>query len=105
VLIGETDRSLLNLSEPSLPALCECGQLQISSQDHHFAQRYEWDDVLSREAKRATRTGTRGQGGAKQDDELDIDQAFNLRLSDAPLGQDGPCAPTRLLEIGPSHVL
>ena len=76
-----------------------------AAKDHHLAQRYEWDDFLSREAKRATRTGTRGKGGAKQDDELDIDQAFNLHLSDAPLVQDGPCAPTRLLEIGSFHVL
>ena len=71
----------------------------------HHSHRFEWDEFLVSEAKRATRTGTRGPGGAKQDDELDIDEAFNLHLGENALVQDGPCAPTRLLEIGSFHGL
>ena len=75
------------------------------AKDKHLEARYPWTEFLTREVKRATRSGNRGRGARKQDDEIDIDAAFALNIGDEPLVPQGPIGFSRALEVGSFHLL
>ena len=52
------------------------GNLIGAAKDKHLDAQHPWTEFLIREAKRATRSGVRGRGAARQDEEIDIDAAF-----------------------------
>ena len=45
----------------------------VAAKDKQLEAQHYWSEFLARESKRATRLDTRGRGGARQDEELDID--------------------------------
>jgi len=81
------------------------GNLISVAKDRHLDARFPWDEFLTREVRRATRSGTRGRGAAKQDDEIDIDAAFALDLGEEPLTLGGPANFGKVLEVGSFHIL
>ena len=75
------------------------------AKDRHLDARFTWNEFLAREVRRATRSGTRGRGAAKQDDEIDSDAAFALNLGERPLTLGGPCNFMKVLEVGAVYIL
>ena len=70
------------------------------AKDKHIGHGHTWNEFLSREARRGTRSGTRGRSAAKQDEELDLDVAFSLVIGSDPLVRDGECNFLWALEVG-----
>jgi len=81
------------------------GNMISVAKDRHVGAQYSWSEFLVREARRGTRTGTRGKGAPHQDDEFDLDSAFALGLGEEPLCPGGPCNTMLALEVGAFHVL
>ena len=75
------------------------------AKDKHIGHGHTWNEFLSREARRGTRSGTRGRGAAKQDEELDLDAAFTLDIGSDPLVPGGMCNFMWALEVGTFFVL
>jgi len=71
----------------------------------HLGHGRTWNEFLSREARRGTRSGTRGRSAAEQDEELDLDVAFSLVIGSDPLVRDGVCNFLWALEVGTFFVL
>ena len=76
-----------------------------TAKDEHLNLGYNWTEFLDRTSRQATRSGTRGIGGPKQDAELDLDLVFNLGLEDDSLTAEGPIGPGRLCEFACFFVL
>jgi len=81
------------------------GNMISAAKDAHLEDGHPWTEFLAREARRATRSGTRGLGTARQDEEIDVDAAFGLELPDEPIVPNGPCGFGRALEVGSFHIL
>jgi hypothetical protein len=105
VLPVTTDSIKAVVSQLKRQGYLSVGNLIGAAKDKHLDAKFSWNEFLLREAKRATRSGVRGRGSARQDEELDVDAAFSLHLSDDPVVPRGPCGFTRALEIGSFHVL
>jgi len=72
------------------PGVCEYCELYISmAKDMHISLGHTLNEFLSREARRGTRSGTRGRGAAKQDGGPDLDAAFRLDIGSDPLVPGG----------------
>ena len=59
------------------------------AKDMHISLGHTLDEFLSGEARRGTRSGTRGRGAAKQDGGPDLDAAFRLDIGSDPLVPGG----------------
>ena len=105
VLPVTTDSIKAVVSQLKRQGYLSVGNLIGAAKDKHLDAKFPWNEFLLREARRATRTGVRGRGSARQDEEIDVDAAFSLHLGDDPLVPRGPCGFTRALEIGSFHVL
>jgi len=81
------------------------GNMISVAKDRHVGAQYSWSEFLVREARRGSRTGTRGKGAPHQVDEFDLDSAFVLGLGEEPLCPGGPCNTMLALEVGAFHVL
>jgi len=75
------------------------------AKDKHIGHGHTWNDSLSREARRGTRSRTRGRGGAMLDEELDLDAAFSFDIGSDPIVPGGLCNFTWAREVGPFFVL
>jgi hypothetical protein len=85
VLPITTDKIRAVVSQLKRQGYLSVGTMIGAAKDQHLDAQHPWTEFLVREAKRATRSGVRGRGAARQDEELDIDAAFSLHLSDDPI--------------------
>jgi len=77
----------------------------LIEKDEHVGHGHTWNGFLSREARRGARSGTRGRGAARQDEEPDLDATFSLDIGSGPLVPGGMCSFTWALEVGTFLVL
>ena len=77
----------------------------VAAKGNHLEVQPPWTEFLAREAKRATRSGTRGRGGVRQDEEIDVGAACCLGLGGEPLVSGGSCCCMRALGVGSFHIL